>query len=490
MIETMAGGLAAFDYDNDGRIDIFFTNGAVIPSMKKESSKYFNRLFRNEGEWKFRDVTGSSGLAGDGYSMGAAAADFDNDGHADLFVSGVYRNILYRNLGNGKFQDITTSSGIKSDRWSVTAGWFDYDNNGLLDLLVVNYSHWSANDPRFCGDSARGLRIYCHPKYFDPVPNQLYRNLGGGRFEDVSAKSGIASHAGRGMGIAFADYDDDGRMDAFVTNDNLPNFLFRNLGSGKFEETALLAGCALLDHGRPVASMGADFRDYDNDGRPDIAITALAGETFPLFRNAGGTFRDVTYSSKLGPLVARRSGWGVAFVDFNNDGRKDLFTANSHVNDIVEKFEAFPYRETNLVLANMGNGWRDDSATFDSVRAHRGAAFADFDHDGRMDAVVSCLGERAELWRNISEPVGAWLAAHLEGSSSNHSALGARITIAGQSNEMTSAISYSSSSLIPVHFGLPSTEPIDLTIRWRSGRSQQIEKIAPNQRLRVREPRE
>ena len=336
MIETMPGGIAAFDFDNDGRIDIFFTNGAAIPSMKKSA----NRLFRNEGPgMRFRDVTATAGLAGDGYSMGAAAGDFDNDGHTDLFVAGDRHNLLYRNLGNGKFEDITARSGIKSDEWSVAAGWFDFDGDGLLDLLVINYGR-DTNETRFCGDASRNLRIYCHPKYFAPRPNQLYRNLGGGRFEDVTAKSGIGAHKGRGMSVAFADYDADGLIDAFVTNDNLPNSLFHNLGKGRFEETALLAGVALLDHGKPIASMGADFRDVDNDGRPDISVTALSGETFPYFHNdGGGMFHDATYASRIGPLSTKRAGWANAWVDFNNDGWKDLFSANSHVNDLVERFE-------------------------------------------------------------------------------------------------------------------------------------------------------
>jgi hypothetical protein len=289
----MPGGVAAFDYDNDGRVDILFTNGASIPSLKKDSPKFYNRLFHNEGGMKFRDATAESGLAGDGYSMGVAAGDFDNDGKADLFVAGVHHNALFRNLGNGKFEDVTSKSGIKSDEWSVAAGWFDFDNDGLLDLFVVNYGAWSPAYDRFCGDSSKGLRVYCHPKYFEPRPNQLYRNRGDGTFEDVTAKSGILQHKGRGMSVAFADYDADGLLDVFVTNDNLPNFLFHNLGKGKFEETALLAGVAVLDHGKPVASMGADFKDYDNDGRPDITVTALNGETFPLFHNDGkGSFHE------------------------------------------------------------------------------------------------------------------------------------------------------------------------------------------------------
>src|SRR5882672_2959063 len=279
IVETMPGGVAVFDYDGDGLPDIFFANGADVPSLEKNVPKYRNRLFRNLGGMKFKDVTEEAGLAGAGYSIGAAAADFDNDGHVDLFVAGVRSNHLYRNLGNGKFADVTAKAGIGSAEWSITGGWFDYDNDGLLDLFVVNYVKWSPEIAPFCGDPVRKLRAYCHPRFFDGLANRLYHNRGDGTFEDVSEKSGIASQIGKGMSVAFADYDGDGLTDVFVTNDKLPNFLFHNLGNGKFAEVALEIGAALPDSGRNISGMGVDFRDYDNDGLPDIAFTALAGET-------------------------------------------------------------------------------------------------------------------------------------------------------------------------------------------------------------------
>src|SRR6266851_8410736 len=283
LIETMPGGIAVFDYDGDGLPDIFFTNGASVPSLEKNAPKFSNRLFRNLGGMKFKDVTLEAGLAGVGYSIGAAAADYDNDGHVDLFVAGVRSNHLYRNLGDGKFEDVTAKAGIKSDVWSITGGWFDYDNDGLLDLFVVNYLKWSPENPPYCGDPIHKVRAYCHPRFFDGLPNTLYHNRGDGTFEDVSEKSGIASQVGKGMSVAFADYDGDGLTDAYVTNDKLPNFLFHNLGNGKFAEVALETGAALPDSGRNISGMGVDFRDYDNDGLPDVVFTALAGETFTLF---------------------------------------------------------------------------------------------------------------------------------------------------------------------------------------------------------------
>ncbi len=493
MIEIMPGGLAAFDYNSDGLTDLFFTNGAVIPSLEKESPKYFNRLYRNEGGMKFTDVTEQAGVAGAGYSMGAAAGDFNNDGHVDLFVAGVFRNLLYRNRGDGTFQDVTPASGITSDMWSVAAGWFDYDNNGWLDLIVINYAEWTPQWSRFCGDKERGIRVYCHPKYLTPLPNQLYRNLGNGRFEDVSDSSGIGRHRGRGMSVAFADYDSDGFMDVFVTNDNLPNFLFRNLGNGKFEETGLLAGAALLNHGKPVASMGADFRDYDNDGLADIVVTALTGETFPLFRNAGGLFEDATYQSRLGPLTAPCSGWGVGLFDLDNDGSKDLFTAGSHVNDRIELFEATQYKQPNRIFANRGDGTFEDVSNqvgkgFEIPRAHRGSVFADFNNDGKLDVVVASLGEPAELWENVSPANHGWLIVKLEGTRSNRDGIGARLRMMDQHNHMTTSVGYASSSHFGVHFGVGPRSRIErLELRWPSGTLQMIEDVPLNQVLKVRE---
>ena len=495
LIATMPGGIAAFDYNNDGLTDIYFTNGAAIPSLEKETSKYLNRLYRNEGGMRFSDVTREASVKGAGYSMGAAAADFDNDGDTDLFVAGVKRNLLFRNNGRGRFEDITKKAGIKSDKWSVAAGWFDFDNDGLLDLFVVNYAEWSPAFDRYCGERERNLRIYCHPRLFRGLPNNLYRNRGDGTFEDVSEAAGILGHVGKSMSVAFADYDQDGLLDAFVSNDKLPDFLFHNQGNGTFEEVGLLSGSALPDHGSPVASMGIDFRDYDNDGRPDITITALVGETFPLFRNDGhGFFSDATYSSRLGELTVGRSGWGNGFFDFNNDGWKDLFTANSHVDDMIEFFQSSKYKEPNSIFANQGNGSFQDVSgevgeDFLVARAHRGSAFADFNNDGRMDIVVTSLGERPELWENISPENNHWLVVKPVGTVSNRDGIGTVIRIGNQSNIMTSSVGYASSSHQGVHFGLGKRERIvRIEIRWPSGEVQVLENVKPNQILTVREP--
>jgi hypothetical protein len=491
LVETMPGGIAVFDYDGDGRPDIYFTNGADVPSLEKSSPRYWNRLYRNEGNWKFRDVTEEAGVAGTGYSMGAAAADFDNDGRVDLFVAGVNRNILYRNLGNGRFQDVTARSGIRSGEWAVGAAWFDFDRDGKLDLWVVHYAAWSPDFDRFCGDLKRDIRTYCAPRYFQGLAGTLYRNRGDGTFEDVSARAGIAKYAGRGMSIGVADYDQDGWPDVFISNDSMPNFLFHNRGDGTFEEVALTAGAALRDDGKPVSSMGVEFKDYDNDGLPDLFVTALAGETFPVFRNAGrGAFLDATHQSRLGAAAIRHSGWGAGLYDFNNDGWKDLFTANSHVSDRIEQFESAVYREPDSVFVNSGGSFREvsDEAGLTAVKAHRGAAFADFDGDGRIDAVVSALGEHAELWENVSPQSLHWLAVRLIGTRANRDAIGARVRIGTQYAEVTTAAGYASSVNAPLHFGLGALATIPkIDIQWPDGARQTLTSVKADQLLTVTE---
>ena len=490
MIETMAGGMAAFDYDGDGRMDLFFTNGADPQSMRKSDPSYSNRLYRNLGGMRFSDVTERAGVGGEGYSMGAAAADFDNDGDADLFVAGVFRNILYRNRGDGTFEDITERSGIGSGEWAVAAGWLDYDGDGLLDLFVVNYADWTLDFDRYCGDRNRGIRVYCHPKYLTPIANRLYRNRGDGRFEDVTVATGLDRHEGRGMSVAFADYDGDGSQDAFVTNDNLPNFLFLNREGASFVEEALLSGAALLDHGRPVASMGVDVGDYDGDGIADLSVTALSNETYPLFRGeGGGSFRDVTVRSGLAKASRPYSGWSNAFADLDNDGWLDLFAANSHVNDEVEHFEPFPYRQPNTVFRNRG-GEFEAPAEVGVAAPYRGAAVADFDGDGRLDIAVSALGERSRILRNASPRTGNWVAIRLVGTRSGRDALGAAVRVGDQVRWMKSAVGYASSSLRPVHFGLGGdSDPVTIEVAWPSGHSQVVEGLPVNRTSVVTEDR-
>jgi hypothetical protein len=503
-VESVPGGLAVFDYNGDNRPDIFFTNGAATPSLEKSSPAYANRLFRNDGKMRFTDVTDAAGVRGAGYTIGAAAGDYDNDGHVDLFVAGVRQNQLLRNRGDGRFEDVTKQSGIASGEWGVAAGWLDYDSDGRLDLLVVNYVQWSADANPFCGDEGRGIRIYCHPRVFTGLPNRLYRNRGNGSFEDVSGRSGLLSHVGKGMSVAFGDVDHDGDLDAFVTNDAVPNFLFRNNGDGTFAETGLVAGVSVPDSGRPVSSMGTDIQDYDNDRWEDIFLTALAGETYPLFRNTStgrlgyvgsppaGTFIDATQVSGLARLTVRSSGWCAVVGDVDNDGWKDLFTANSHVNDRIQEFEAVAWKQANSLFLNDTRGrWVDAttaSGLADAVAAHRGCGVADFDADGRLDFVVLVLGAPAELWRNESATDNRWLTVRLVGTRSNRDGIGARVTVGSQVRTMTTAVGYASSSHAGLHFGLGTARAVArIEVQWPSGSRQTIDNVKTNQVVVVTE---
>lgn len=504
--ETMLAGVALLDYDRDGWLDIYLVNGAAIPSLVKESPKYFNRLFRNNGDLTFTDVTERAGVAGSGYGMGAAVGDYDNDGWPDLYVASVTANQLFRNNGDGTFTDAAAragvAGGVRNGRkmWTVAAGWLDYDNDGWLDLFLSNYCVWTPNGDPFCGPS-RQLRAYCHPRMYDPLPNTLYRNNGDGTFTDVSAQTGIARHFGKGMGVAFADFDGDGFTDIFVANDTMPNFLFRNIGGKRFEESALALGVSMTEDSRVLSGMGADFRDVDNDGRPDIWHTALEYETFPLFLAVHGGFSDATRTSNLAKLTRPLSGWSNFIADLDNDGWKDLFVARANVLDNVEQIASRPYAEPNSVFRNLGRApvrFEDVSAAageaFQRPAPHRGAAFGDIDNDGRLDAVVTVLNGPVKLFRNVTPNGNHWLLLRLEGRRSNRMGLGAAVrldTPAGRTlhNHATTSTGYAASSDARVHFGLgKEASARRIEIRWPSGARQVLENVAADRVIPVSEP--
>src|SRR5579864_3811454 len=437
--ETMVGGVALFDYNNDGLLDIFFTNGAAIPSLEKTGPEYWNRLFRNNGDGTFTDVTEKAGLQGIGYSMGVAAADYDNDGLVDLYVTGVNRNQLFHNNGDGTFTDVTEKAGVAGmvpklgKAWSVAAGWFDYNNDGLLDLFVVNYLNYSIKTATLCGQ--QGLPAYCSPVDFLGTPNILYRNNGDGTFTDVSEQSHISKYVGKGMGLAFADYDNDGFTDIFVSNDTFENYLLHNNRDGTFTNVAMLAGVAYNAFGNAIAGMGADFRDIDNDGRPDIFETAMFQEGFPLYKNLGdGQFQDVTATAGLNVLTSRSTAWGVGIFDFDNDGNKDLFTANSDILDNAMELAHRPFALPNRVFRNKGGLAFEDlsskaGTSFSVAAPHRGAAFGDLNNDGKIDAVVTVLNGPPEIWINHSGSGNHWILLKLVGVKSNRDGLGTKVKV-------------------------------------------------------------
>ncbi|HKD09924.1 MAG TPA: CRTAC1 family protein [Bryobacteraceae bacterium] len=501
-IETMIAGTAVFDYNNDGLPDLYFVNGAAVAGMDKSSPRFYNRLYKNNGNGTFTDVTDSAGLRGAGYGMGIGVGDYDNDGYEDVFVAGVNQNQLFHNNGNGTFTDVTAKAGLAGvdpklgKTWSVSAGWFDYDNDGYLDLIVVNYVRWSPeNEPACFVEKIRG---YCSPSGYEGDPSMLFHNNGDGTFTDVSDKSGIGRHVGKGMGVAFADYDGDGFTDIFVANDTFRNFLFHNNGNGTFTETAILAGVAYNEDGKSIAGMGTDFRDIDNDGKPDIFVVGMLGDTFPLFRNRGRYFEDITRVSGVAKATVGLTAWGAGIFDFDNDGHKDIFAACAAILDNSEEIDHVPSKLPNLLLRNQGNGTFVDvsaeaGSAFVAPDTHRGAAFGDLNNDGKMDIVVTNLNGKPDILINRSQNANHWLIVNLVGTKSNRDGLGARIKVVpatgpAQYNHATTSVGYGGSSDRRVHFGLGAATSVEkLEITWPSGIHQTLMGVKADQILTVRE---
>ncbi len=496
--QSMVGGVAILDYDNDGLMDIYFANGAKYPELKKEDASYYNCLLHNQGDGTFKDMTAEAGLTGSqlDFCYGVAAGDFDNDGWTDLFVCGTKRNALYHNTGKGVFVDVTDQSGLgrtPEKTLSMQGAWFDYDNDGLLDLVLSNYTLWTPETDQRCLNGS--VEVYCHPKTYVRVPHRLYRNLGNGRFEDVTEKSGFGKSLGKGMGIGIADFNDDGWTDVFVANDTEPNFLYLNRGDGTFKEVGLLWGVAYNDEGTTVSAMGCDAKDFDNDGWVDIFYNNLMGQIWALFRNQRGrSFQYVSPATKILQMSGSRSGWSNGFIDYNNDGWKDLFSANGDVDDLIPQA-----RQQDTIFENQ-NGrefldvTREMGEDFLRVGFQRGSAFVDLNNDGFMDIVVTSLNQKPRILLNSADNGNHWLLLQLTGSKSNRDAIGAKIKVTTPSgrtlfNHVTVSVGFLSSSDRRVHFGLGNeTKAASIVIRWPSGITQTLTNIPADRILVVEEP--
>ena len=504
LLSTMGSGVALFDYDNDGRLDIFLANGARIddPTPKgtippKDGPKYWNRLYHQKADGAFEDVTEKAGLSGVGFSTGVAVGDYDNDGFEDLFVAGYGHSTLYHNNGDGTFTDVTATAGVRGSGWATSAAWVDYDNDGRLDLVVARYMEWDFDDI-YCGHREQGYRSYCHPDLFKPVSVLLYHNDGNGKFTEVAQRAGMGK-PGKGLGLAIADYDHDGWMDIFLANDSIPEYLFHNKGDGTFEEVGLVSGAGLDGNGATYAGMGVDFEDYNNDGWPDLVITDLANQKYALYTNAGdGTFNYSTLLTGLGAISLLHSGWGVRFLDYDNDGWKDLFIAQAHVMDTIQINEPhLRYRESPLLLKNeAGKKFVDVSArsgeVFQQAWASRGMAVGDLDNDGRMDIVVTSNDGPAWVLHNETPTQNHWINLKLVGVKSNRDGIGAQIRISTPAGEqyatVTTASSYESSSDKRVHFGLGNaTSVTHAEIHWPSGVIQVLNDLKADQILSITE---
>jgi hypothetical protein len=506
LLEAMGSGVAMFDYDNDGRVDLFFANSAALkdpmPNTElpdKRDPQYWNRLYHQRIDGSFEDVTEISGLKGVGYSIGAAAADYDNDGYIDLYVTGYANSFLYRNNGDGTFTDVTKKTGVGGHGWSTSAAWVDFDRDGRLDLFVGRYLEWDFDiGSVYCGELRPGYRAYCHPDNFKGTTNILYRQLQDGSFQDVSAKAGIQEH-GKALGVALGDFDNDGLIDIFVANDSVRQSLYRNNGDGTFEDIAVASGAGYDENGKTYAGMGVDVGDYDNDGYMDLIITTLSNETYPLYHNDRDlNFTYTTNSAGVGQITMLNSGWGTRFVDVNNDGLRDIFVAQSHVLDTIEKTHPYlKYRQSPLLMLNTGKGFVNVSATAGPTLLNafigRGAAFGDLNNDGQVDVVMSTLDGPPVLLRNNGTK-NHWLGLSLVGSKSNRNGIGARVTVTDNTGkkqifDANTSGSYLSSNDPRILVGLGSALAArTVEIRWPSGTIQVVREPQLDRYVVVTEP--
>jgi enediyne biosynthesis protein E4 len=495
IVESVAAGLALFDYDGDGLVDIYFLNGAPLPGTELDYVPR-NRLYRNEGNWTFTDVTEAAGVGDPGYGLGVVVGDYDNDGDLDLYLNNFGPNVLYRNNGDGTFTDVTDSAGVgNGDMVGAGASFLDIDGDGDLDLYVSNYVD-------FTFDRHQTRHVSGHPAYVGPmiyggVPDTLFRNNGDGTFTDISRESGIAAHAGTAMGMVCADYDNDGDTDIIVGNDAMGNFVFRNDGSGRFDEVGLLSGLAYDLHGIGQGTMGVDCGDYDNDGQLDFHMTSYQKQWATLYRNLGrGMFQDVTHVSRAGTGTYPDVTWGTGLVDFNNDGHRDLFIAAGHLQDTVDLWDdTTRYHAPNILLANNGQGQFIDvsNRSGDGMLVQlssRGAAFDDLDNDGDIDVVILNARREPTILRNDSPTPNNWVQVRLRGTVTNRDGVGAQIrVVAGdlvQVAEVHSGRGYQSHYGMHPHFGLGSRATIDrIEVRWIGGGTDVLENVAVNRVVEI-----
>jgi hypothetical protein len=504
LLETMGSGVALFDCDNDGRLDLFLINGAPYtdPTPKgfipqKTGPADWNRMYHQKADGTFEDITEKAGLKGIGYGMGVAVADYDNDGYEDVFVTAYGGNRLYHNNGDCTFTDVTEKAGVGGAGWSSSAAWVDLDNDGLLDLVVARYVVWDWEDV-YCGEHREGYRGICHPDVFLPISMLVYHNDGNGHFTEVSHKLGLDKPA-KALGLAIADFDRDGRIDIFVANDSMPEFLFRQKPDGTFEEVGLESAAAVNSEGQTYAGMGVDFADYDNDGWPDIVVTDLANQRYALYQNnQDGTFNYVSLASGISSISQLHSGWSLRFLDYDNDGWKDLLIAQGHDMDNIQLVSPMlHYREPMMLLRNNEKKFVDVSPIsgdiFQEAWVARGMAIGDIDNDGRIDAVVSTNGGPAHILLDKTVTANHWITLHLTGHKSNRDGIGAvvKLTTSHGSQWVTATTSsgYLSSSDPRVHFGLgeiPVAESIE--IRWPSGIVQTLTNVKGDRQIQVDEP--
>ena len=504
LIETMGSGVAVLDYDNDGLLDIFLVNVAQIsdPTSKgtnpqKTGPVFWNRLYHQKKDGTFEDVTEKAGLKGVGYGMGVAVGDFDNDGYEDIYVTNaVGGNLLYHNQGDGTFKDVTAASGTRGDGgWSSSAAWVDLNNDGLLDLVVLRYMKWDF-DELWCGERKDGARGYCHPDVFAAEPPLVFHNDGKGQFTEVSHQVGI-DKPGKGLGISIADYDKDGHIDVLVANDAMVEHLYHNKGDGTFEEVGLESEIAVDGDGRTYSGMGTDFADYKNDGWPAIVITDLANQKYALYdNNRDGSFNYASYTSGLGGMTLLHSGWGVKFMDYDNDGLKDLLIVQGHDMDNIElNFPQLHYREPIMLARNTGLGFvpAGFGGIFDEAWVGRGLAVGDLDNDGRLDAVVTTNGGPAHVLHNETVTRNHWLLLNLVGHKSNRDAIGALVKLTtsqgSQYVTVSTASSYQSANDKRVHFGMGADAMAGtIEIHWPSGVVQTLKDVRADQILKIDEP--